>query len=89
MLLIFNFYKTYNKFDACLIHISPLFFHVGTYRDIYMKNTIIIFIKIIGLVFTFNKCAYSFLTSLSIFRDIHAQDKNPRLISELNQRKEL
>ncbi|EFE55110.1 hypothetical protein PROVRETT_06090 [Providencia rettgeri DSM 1131] len=37
----------------------------------------------------FNKCAYSFLTSLSIFRDIHAQEKNQRLISELNQRKEL
>lgn len=54
-----------------------------------MKNTIIIFMKIISLIFIFNEYAYSFLTSLSIFRDIDAQDKNPRLISELNQRKEL
>ncbi|EMT6577308.1 MULTISPECIES: hypothetical protein [Providencia] len=54
-----------------------------------MKNTIFIFIKIISLIFTFNKYAYSSLTLLSIVRDIHAQEKNLRLMSESNQRKEL
>lgn len=64
-------------------------FHVRSYRDIYMGNTIFIFIKIISLIFAFNKYAYSSLTLLSIVRDIYAQDKNLRLMSELNQRKEL
>lgn len=54
-----------------------------------MKNTIFIFIKIISLIFTFNKYAYYSLTLLSIVRDIHAQEKNLRLMSESNQRKEL